>query len=76
MNDELAKLADWLAANRLTIIAKRTKYMLFHSLTNPAPHDILLYINKCSLKCTDSLSYLSVVLDNCLKWQFQLDAAC
>lgn len=50
--------------------------MLFHSRTNAALYDILLYINKCSLECTDTFTYLGVVLDSCLNGQYQLDAVC
>ena len=51
MNNELAKVYDWLAVNKLSLNVKKTKYVIFHAI-NIKNEDVVpvLEINGIPLK--------------------------
>ena len=54
VNNELSKIHEWLCANRLSLNASKTKYVLFH----PA-----LHLNNKRISETKSIKYLGILID-------------
>lgn len=76
-NTELEKISDWFLTNKLTINAKKTKYILFHSKKKSIlSSDITLTINQTQLESTNTFTYLGVTLDKHLHWQHHIEATC
>ena len=71
INQELAKLDDWLISNKLTLNLTKTKYMLFSNinvLTRKDRKKFKLTIRKYTIHEVDQFKYLGVILDNKLSW--------
>ena len=60
VNNELSKIHEWLCANRLSLNASKTKYVLFH----PA-----LHLNNKRISETKSIKYLGILIDSHLNWK-------
>lgn len=68
LNRELILLSTWLNANKLSLNAGKTCYLIFHRArlkSEPIPD---LVMNKCVLTKTNQLKYLGVIIDNKLNW--------
>lgn len=77
INTELEIIARWFSLNRLTINAKKTKYMIFHSRNKNVRKELVeISVNNCLLAHVDSIKYLGVVMDTHLHWQNHVDALC
>ena len=68
MKKDIDAVSDWLAANKLIIIADKCEMMFFGS-RNPQP----LKMNDTSLKLKRSCKYLGVHLDKWLRFNQQID---
>ena len=70
INAELKVITDWLALNKLSLNAKKTKMMIFHyhqkRITNL---DLRLYINKTRIKQVKEFNFLGIVFDECISWK-------
>ena len=70
INAELKVITDWLALNKLSLNAKKTKMMIFHyhqkQITNL---DLRLYINKTRIKQVKEFNFLGIVFDECISWK-------
>ena len=71
INKELTKVTDWLAVNKLSLNAKKTKMMIFHhekKKLNPA--DIpTLKINSQPIEIVDHFKFLGLIIDSHLNWK-------
>ena len=63
INDELAKVYDWLAVNKLSLNVKKTKYVMFHAI-NKKIEDVVpdLEINGIPLEKVQSFNFLGLLL--------------
>jgi hypothetical protein len=69
INSELASLADWFGANKLSLNIDKTSYMLFGSKkSETACMSVSLSINEISIKQVENCKFLGVYLDNNLTW--------
>ena len=70
-NSELTILADWFKANKLSLNSDKTKYMIFHPVSN---HTILgpnqqISISGFPLNRVTHIKFLGVILDDKLTWK-------
>ena len=68
MNKDLDNLFDWLCANRLSLNAKKTEFILFRP-KNDYDNRIKLKINQFTIRESPKINYLGVLLDNKLSWK-------
>ena len=75
LNTELAKVASWLSANKLSLNVGKSKLLIFSlcDRTNIIK-DINLSINNEKLKIVDMAKYLGVIIDNKLNWNEHIKA--
>jgi len=77
INSELANLADWFKANRLSLNAQKTSFMLFGYKRNPVFLDgsefkIVMDDNKISQ--VEVTKFLGVLIDRKLTWQQHINS--
>ena len=69
VNNELVKITNWLALNKLSLNAKKTKMMLFHhSKKNVNNLNLKLYINGIPIEKVKSFKFLGTTLDENMSW--------
>ena len=79
VNSELLKVSDWLNANKLTLNAKKSNYVIFRPYQRKLNYSVNIeMIDNCTqipttLQCEDHVKYLGVLLDSNLSWKFQIN---
>ena len=79
INNEPVRVSDWLNANKLTLNAKKSNFVIFCPLHRKIDHsvNILMFDNSnhilTSLECKDHVKYLGVLLDSHLSWKYHID---
>ena len=71
-NQELSQVNDWFLANKLSLNVEKTKYMLFHKLTDQENIPLklpLLKLNRKIIEREYSFKFLGVILDEHLTWK-------
>ena len=74
-----AKVSDWLNANKVTLNAKKSNYVIFHPYQRKLNYSVNIeMIDKCTqipttLQCEDHVKYLGILLDSNLSWKFQIN---
>ena len=71
INNELAKISEWLAANKLSLNVGKSKLIVFN---NKKKVKIDITLNSQSLKEVDNAKYLGILIDNKLNWLPQINA--
>ena len=70
INKELQIITDWLALNKLSLNAKKTKMMIFHFHQKKISHMKLnLKINNTKIEQVKEFCFLGVVFDECITWK-------
>ena len=74
INDELAKVYDWLAVNKFSLNVKKTKYVIFHAI-NKKFEDVVpdLEINGIPLERVKSFNFLGLLLNENMSWKPHID---
>ena len=78
VNSELLKVSDWLNANKLTLNAKKSNYVIFRPYQRKLNYLVNIeMIDNCTqtpttLQCEDHVKYLGVLLDSNLSWKFHI----
>ena len=72
VNNELAKVSDWLIANKLTLNVDKSNFIIISSAKKTSPHKVALTINNSPLIEKDSIKYLGVLIDKNLTWKQQI----
>ena len=73
VNSELLKVSDWLNANKLTLNAKKSNYVIFRPYQRKLNYSVNIeMIDNCTqipttLQCKDHVKYLGVLLDSNLR---------
>ena len=75
MNKELSLLFEWLCANRLSLNAGKTEFIVFR------PQKVLnekftLRLNQTTIKESTKIKYLGILLDKNLSWNFHITELC
>lgn len=73
INVEVAKVSDWLIANKLSLNVTKTKYMLFHKKNKKIPTNIELKIQNKILEQVDTFNFLGLDFDKEMCWKSQLN---
>ena len=68
INSELAKISEWLSANRLSLNVAKSKLLYFTNKNRNCLKNIEIKINGELLEEVDSAKYLGVYMDNKLSW--------
>ena len=71
LNDELAKISNWLAANKLSLNVGKSKLLVFNNKKNIK---IDITLNGQPLQEVDHAKYLGILIDNKLNWSHQINA--
>ena len=74
INDELAKVYDWLAVNKLSLNVKKTKYVIIHAI-NKKIEDVVpdLEINGTPLERIQSFNFLGLLSYENMSWKPHID---
>ena len=73
-NKELDVVADWFHANKLSLNASKTKYMLF-SRSHPAQREeTVLTISDTIIEPTHCIKFLGLCINERLDWQERINA--
>ena len=74
LNLDLQSLWHWLNANKISLNASKTEYILFHHPNRKVDHDLVkLSIGGHDIKESKSIKYLGVQMDSDLKWATQVN---
>ena len=71
-DQELGQISDWFLANKLSLNVEKTKYMLFHKLTDQENIPLKLpsfQLNGNIIETDHSLKFPGVILDEHLTWK-------
>ena len=69
LNNELAKVSEWLIANKLTLNVSESNFVIFHPPQKKVHTNITLYINDEKLEQKQFTKYLGVLIDKHLAWK-------
>ena len=69
LNNELSKIYDWLAVNKLSLNVSKTKYMIFHYKNKEIPDDITISINGIIVERVCTFNFLGVTIHENLSWK-------
>ena len=74
INNDLAKVYDWLAVNKLSLNVRKTKYVIFHA-TNKRIEGVIpnLEINGIPLERVQNFNFLGLVLNENMFWKPHID---
>jgi len=75
VNNILAKLKEWLAANKLSLNISKTSYILF-SLKKVTNSSIVLKIDSFEIAQVNLVKFLGVIIDSKLTWKSHIDYIC
>ena len=76
VNSELKLVTGWFLANKLSLNAKRTKYVLFYKVTmwDFLPLQLpAMILNNVKIKRENSVKFLSVIIDENLTWKDHIE---
>ena len=68
LNNELSKVSDWLAANKLSLNISKSNFMHFHSGNSKKP-SLDIKIDGTHVEEKTVIKYLGTLIDNKLNWQ-------
>ena len=72
VNSELKLVTEWFLANKLSLLAKKTKYVLFHKVTmcDSLPLQLpAMTLSNIEIKRENSVKFLGVIIDENLTWK-------
>ena len=72
INENLEKIFDWLAANKLSLNIDKTNFVLFHPTQQIPNYEISLYIKNNRIKQEKYIKYLGILLDSNLSWKYHI----
>ena len=73
INEELAKISEWLSANRLSLNVGKSKLLYFTNNERNVLKDIEIKINNQILAEVSDAKYLGVYIDNKLQWNTHIN---
>jgi hypothetical protein len=72
MNNELKILSDWFKANKLSLNANKTNYLIFSKKSKIQP-DLNLSIDNAKLAKSHTVKFLGLLIDDKLEWPDQIE---
>ena len=73
LNKELQHLYEWLCANRLSLNAQKTEFIIFRPARKKLPFRITLKIQNTKLFESTKIKYLGIILDQRLAWSHHIN---
>ena len=76
VNSELKLVTEWFLANKLSLNAKKSKYVLFHKVTmsDSLPLQLpAMTLNNIEIKRENSVKFLGVIIDENLTWKNHIE---
>ena len=74
VNQEIAKVANWMSLNKLSVNCNKTEFMVISNSTKQLK--LKLIINKYEIKQKQEIKYLGVLIDNTLTWKAHIKLVC
>ena len=70
INDELGKISNWLAVNKLSLNASKSNYMVFHHKQKQCNPDSIpiLESNRTQIKLVKEFNFLGITINEYLDW--------
>ena len=72
INNELAKIWEWLIANKLSLNTKKTKYMVFHTNQRNVTYPNLV-INNIIIERVSHFNFLGIMLSYNMTWDAHIN---
>ena len=72
LNNELAKVSEWLIANKLTLNVSKSNFVIFHPPQKKISKNVMLQINGEKLQEKKSTKYLGLLIDKHLTWKHHI----
>ena len=72
VNSELELLLQWYMANKLSLNASKTQYVLFSKDGRQTYDNIVIRINGNSINSTNTANFLGLTIDNKLTWEYHI----
>ena len=76
VNSKLRLVTKWFLANKLSLNAKKTKYVLFHKviMCDSLPLQLpAMTLNNIEIKRENSVKFLGVIIDENLAWKNHIE---
>ena len=79
VNSELLKVSDWLNANKLTLNAKKSNYVIFRPYQRKLNYSVNIeMIGNCTqipttIQCKDHVKHTGILLASDLSWKFHIN---
>ena len=75
INNELREVSNWFKANKLSVNAKKTNYMILgtpHIVSN-VDEQMDVVLDNFTLERVKQTKFLGVIIDECLTWKYHID---
>ena len=69
INSEMLELSDWFKANKLSLIVKKSNYVIFKPRQRREEFDLNIEINGHKMTRVKEVTFLGVILDENLSWK-------
>jgi hypothetical protein len=76
MNSAIKILYQWFNANKLSLNADKTKFIIFRSPSRPLPQINPIAVNSKSIERVKSIKFLGVQIDEHLDWREHINKKC
>ena len=76
INEELKEVNNWFKANKLSVNASKTNYMILgtpHMVSNIDKSDMNVILDNTCLERVKHTKFLGVLIDDCLTWKNHID---
>ena len=73
INHELEKIYNWLAVNKLSLNARKTKFMLFHTQGTKLNYIPKIFINGTIIERVQNFNFLGLTINENLSWKPHVD---
>ena len=73
MNQELTKVSTWFKVNKLSVNAKKTKFMIFTNKKMCSVNNFEIFMDHQSIANVEKIKFLGVYIDNKLNWKFHIN---
>ena len=72
LNEDLQRLFEWLCANRLSLNATKTEFIIFKPNNVNIDRRIILKINNTKIFESKKIKYLGLIVDDRLQWKYHI----
>ena len=73
INKELEKIYNWLAVNKLSLNARKTKFMIFHTPGTKLNYIPKIFINGVNIERVQNFNFLGLTINENLSWKPHVD---